>query len=35
MADKEYKMSVELTDGSIISAGTFVSPQGPKGDTGA
>lgn len=38
MADKTYKMTVTLSDGSNIDAGTFVAPQGPqgvKGDTGA
>lgn len=38
MADKTYRMTVTLSDGSSIVAGTFVAPQGPqgpKGDTGA
>ena len=35
MADKTYKMVVTLSDGSTVDAGTFVTPQGPKGDTGA
>ena len=38
MADKTYKMTVTLSDGSTVDAGTFVAPQGPqgvKGDTGA
>ena len=38
MANKKYKMTVSLSDGSTIDAGTFVAPQGPqgvKGDTGA
>ena len=34
MADKTYKMTVTLSDGSTIDAGMFVAPQGPKGDTG-
>lgn len=34
MADKTYKMLVTLSNGSTIDAGTFVAPQGPKGDTG-
>ena len=34
MADKTYRMTVTLSDGSIVDAGTFVAPQGPKGDTG-
>ena len=34
MADKTYKMTVTLSDGSTVDAGTFVAPQGPKGDTG-
>ena len=28
-------MTVSLSDGSTIDAGTFIAPQGPKGDTGA
>lgn len=28
-------MTVSLSDGSTVVAGTFVAPQGPKGDTGA
>ena len=35
MADKTYKMTITLSDGSNVNAGTFVAPQGPKGDTGA
>ena len=35
MADKTYKMAVTLSDGSTVDAGTFIAPQGPKGDTGA
>ena len=35
MANKKYKMTVSLSDGSTIDAGTFIAPQGPKGDTGA
>ena len=41
MADKTYKMTVGLSNGTILDAGTFVAPQGPqglkgdKGDTGA
>lgn len=41
MADKTYRMTVTLSDGSTVDAGTFVAPQGPqgiqgvKGDTGA
>lgn len=37
MADKTYKMTVELSNGTTVDAGTFVAPQGPqgpKGDTG-
>ena len=37
MADKTYRMTVALSDGSTVDAGTFVAPQGPqgvKGDTG-
>lgn len=41
MADKTYRMTVTLSDGSTVDAGTFVALQGPqgiqgvKGDTGA
>ena len=35
MADKTYRMTVTLSDGSTVVAGTFVAPQGVKGDTGA
>lgn len=35
MANKKYKMTVSLSDGSTVDAGTFIAPQGPKGDTGA
>ena len=35
MADKTYQMTITLSDGSNVNAGTFVAPQGPKGDTGA
>ena len=35
MANKMYKMTVSLSDGSTVDAGTFIAPQGPKGDTGA
>lgn len=31
MADKTYRMTVRLSDGSTVDAGTFVSPQGPNG----
>ena len=31
MADKIYRMTVKLSDGSSIDAGTFVAPQGPNG----
>ena len=34
MADKTYKMTVSLSDGSTIDAGTFVAPQGPQGIQG-
>lgn len=34
MADKTYKMTVTLSDGSIVDVGTFVAPQGPKGPKG-
>ena len=35
MADKTYQMTVTLSNGNTVDAGTFVAPQGPKGDTGA
>lgn len=44
MADKTYRMTVSLSNGNTVDAGTFVAPQGPqgiqgvkgdKGDTGA
>lgn len=34
MADKTYKMTVSLSDGSTVDAGTFVAPQGPQGIQG-
>ena len=37
MADKRYKMTVTLSDGSTVDAGTFIVPegdQGLKGDPG-
>ena len=34
MADKTYRMTVTLSDGSSIDAGTFVAPQGPEGPAG-
>ena len=34
MADKTYKMTVGLSNGTIIDAGTFVAPQGPAGPQG-
>lgn len=43
MADKTYKMTVTLSNGNTVDAGTFTAPQGsrgpqgpqgPKGDTG-
>ena len=35
MADKTYKMQVTLTNDTVVEAGTFIVPQGPKGGTGA
>lgn len=35
MADKTYRMTVRLSDGSSIDAGTFVALQGPQGPRGA
>lgn len=34
MADKTYKMTVSLSDGSTVDAGTFVASQGPQGPAG-
>ena len=34
MANKTYKMTVSLSDGSTVVAGTFVAPQGPQGPQG-
>ena len=34
MADKTYKMTVGLSNGTTLDAGIFIAPQGPKGDTG-
>ena len=34
MADKTYKMTVTLSNGSTVDAGTFVAPQGPQGPSG-
>ena len=34
MADKTYKMTVTLSDGNTVDAGTFVAPQGPQGPAG-
>ena len=34
MADKTYKMTVSLSDGSSIDAGRFVATQGPEGPQG-
>ena len=34
MADKTYKMTVTLSDGNTVDAGTFVAPQGPAGELG-
>ena len=33
MADKTYNMTLTLSDGSTINAGSFVAPQGAQGDT--
>lgn len=35
MADKTYKMTVALSNGTTLNAGTFVAPQGPQGARGA
>lgn len=34
MADKTYKMTVTLSNGTTVEAGTFVAPQGPQGEQG-
>ena len=34
MADKTYRMTVTLSDGSTVDAGTFVAPQGQQGPQG-
>lgn len=34
MADKTYKMTVTLSNGDRLNAGTFVAPQGPRGPQG-
>ena len=34
MADKTYRMTVRLSDGNTVDAGTFVAPQGPAGPQG-
>lgn len=34
MADKTYKMTVGLSNGTTLDAGTFVAPQGPAGESG-
>lgn len=34
MADKTYRMTVGLSDGKTLDAGTFVAPQGPQGPAG-
>lgn len=35
MADKTYKLTFALSDGTTINAGTFVAPQGEQGIQGA
>lgn len=34
MADKNYRMTINLSDGTSIDAGTFTAPQGPQGEQG-
>ena len=34
MADKTYRMTVTVSNGSTVDAGTFVAPQGPQGPEG-
>ena len=35
MADRSYKLTLSLSDGSTINAGTITAPQGPNGANGA
>lgn len=35
MADKTYQMTITLSNGSSVNAGTFVAPQGPQGPQGS
>ena len=35
MADRSYKLTLSLSDGSTIIAGTITAPQGPNGTNGA
>ncbi len=35
MADRSYKLTLSLSDGSTINAGTITAPQGPNGTNGA
>ena len=34
MADKTYKLTATLSTGEEIDCGTFIAPQGPRGETG-
>lgn len=34
MADKSYKLTLSLSDGTILNAGTITAPQGPSGANG-
>lgn len=34
MADKTYRMTVRLSNGNTVDAGTFIAPQGPQGQKG-
>lgn len=35
MADKQYKLTLSLSNGTTINAGTIIVPQGEKGEKGA
>ena len=34
MADRSYKLTLSLSDGSTINAGKITAPQGPNGANG-
>ena len=35
MANKQYKLTLSLSDGNKIDAGTILVPQGDRGETGS